>query len=72
MARNTGRTVYLRNDGLWANKANDTLHASGTYASQDEAVEEARKALRAVGGGDLTIKDVKGVVLSRERIIPDG
>jgi hypothetical protein len=70
MARNTGRTVYLRNDGLWANKANDTLHASGTYASKEDAVGEARKALQAVGGGDLTIKDDKGAVLSRERIAP--
>jgi hypothetical protein len=72
MSRNTGRTVYLRSDGLWANKSNDALRASGMHADQAEAADEARKMLLAVGGGDLTIKNERGVVLRRESIQADG
>jgi hypothetical protein len=72
MSRNTGRTVYLRSDGLWANKSNDALRASGMHPHQAEAADEARRMLAAVGGGDLTIKNEVGVVLSRESVAADG
>ena len=65
MARNTGITVYLRNDGQWANKANDELRATGLHIGQDAACEEATAMLAAAGGGNLTIKDKDGQILSR-------
>ncbi|HVJ88081.1 MAG TPA: DUF2188 domain-containing protein [Caulifigura sp.] len=60
MARNTGRTVYLRTDGQWANKANDALKASGLYGTREEACAQAKQMLADAGGGDLTIKDGQG------------
>ncbi len=60
MARNTGRTVYLRSDGRWANKANDALKASDLHDTQDEARAQANQMLADAGGGDLTIKDDQG------------
>jgi len=42
------------------------------HPGQAEAADEARKMLAAVGGGDLTIKNEVGVVLSRESVAPDG
>ena len=68
MARNTGRTVYLRSDGRWANKANDELRASGMHPGKDEACEEATVMLAAAGGGDLTIKDENGRILSKQTV----
>jgi hypothetical protein len=70
MARNNSRTVYLRSDGLWANKSNAELRASGTHALQAEAAAEARTMLLAAGGGDLTIKSETGTISSRESILP--
>ena len=66
MARNNGRTVYLRSDGRWANKANDALKASGFHESQDEACAEAKSMLEAAGGGDLTVKGAVGEVERRQ------
>ncbi len=60
MARNNGRTVYLRSDGRWANKGNDSLFASGFYDTQAEACAEAIRMLQADGGGQLTVKDEAG------------
>lgn len=66
MSKNTGRTVYLRSDGLWANKSNDSLRASSTRVLRTVAADEARRMLQAQGGGILTIKNEYGIVLSRE------
>jgi hypothetical protein len=65
MARNNGRTVYLRSDGLWANKANDALKASGFHAEMEEACSEAAEMLAADGGGQLTVKDEAGLIQRR-------
>ncbi len=66
MARNNGRTVYLRSDGRWANKANDALKATGFHESQAEACAEATTMLEAAGGGDLTVKGGEGQVERRQ------
>jgi hypothetical protein len=66
MARNNGRTVYLRSDGRWANKANDALKASGFYADMEEACSEAARMLAADGGGELTVKAEAGIIQRRQ------
>jgi hypothetical protein len=68
MARNNGRTVYLRSDGRWANKANDALKASGFHAAMEVACQEAARMLAADGGGELTVKSEAGVI--ERRTIP--
>jgi hypothetical protein len=68
MARNNGRTVYLRSDGQWANKANDALKASGFHADREEACLEAARMLASDGGGELTVKDEAGLI--ERRTIP--
>ena len=60
MARNNGRTVYLRTDGRWANKANDALIATGFHEDAAAACAEATRMLAAEGGGQLTVKDEHG------------
>ena len=66
MARNNGRTVYLRSDGRWANKANDALMASGFHADMAEACTEAARLLAADGGGELTVKGQEGIIERRQ------
>ncbi len=65
MSRNNGRTVYLRSDGRWANKANEALKASGFHNSQAAACAEATAMLETAGGGDLTVKGADGDVERR-------
>jgi len=65
MARNTGRTVYLRSDGQWANKANDALRASSFHESLDDACSEAAIMLEQAGGGALTVRGGEGGVENR-------
>ena len=60
MARNNGRTVYLRTDGRWANKANDALKASDFHGSVQEACAVATEMLQNSGGGFLTVKGADG------------
>jgi hypothetical protein len=66
MARNNGRTVYLRTDGRWANKANDALKATGFHDSQAAACAEATAMLETAGGGDLTVKGAAGEIERRQ------
>jgi hypothetical protein len=66
MARNNGRTVYLRTDGRWANKANDALKASDFHDSKVEACAIATRMLQDAGGGDLTVKGGGGEVERRQ------
>jgi hypothetical protein len=68
MARNNGRTVYLRSDGRWANKANDSLKASDFHESQDEACAKAKEMLQDAGGGELVVKNAEGVVIHRQAV----
>jgi hypothetical protein len=70
MARNNGRTVYLRSDGRWANKANDSLKASDFHSSQAEACVQAKAMLHESGGAELIIKDARGEVEQREAVGP--
>jgi hypothetical protein len=66
MARNTGRTVYLRTDGQWANKGNDALRASSFHGSLDDACLEASTMLQHAGGGALTVRSEDGGVEKRQ------
>lgn len=66
MARNTGRTVHLRHNGLWANKPNDSLRPVSVHPQRADAIEQARQGLRAAAGGDLVVKDPDGTVQSHE------
>lgn len=65
MARNNGRTVYLRSDGRWANKANDALKASDYHDSRADACASAVQMLTDSGGGELTIKEATGEIERR-------
>ena len=66
MARNTGRTVYLRTDGRWANKANDALKASDLHDTQDEARAQANQML--ADAGIITKTDAKEIVKGLDQI----
>lgn len=68
MTRNTGRTVSLRHDGLWANKPNDSLRPVSVHPRQSDAIDAARQGLRAAGGGHLLVRNSDGTVLHRETV----
>jgi hypothetical protein len=71
MAVNTGRTVYFRSDGNWANKSNDSLRVFGIHITQEIAADEARAMLQAASGGTLTIRGRDGKVQYIQCIVPD-
>jgi hypothetical protein len=71
MAVNTGRTVYFRSDGNWANKSNDSLRVFGIHITQETAADEARTMLLAASGGTLTIRDRDGKVQCIQCIVSD-
>lgn len=71
MAVNTGRTVYFRSDGNWANKSNDSLRVFGIHITQEFAADEARAMLQAASGGTLTIRGLDGKVQCIQSIVPD-
>lgn len=64
-----GRSVYHR-EGRWLNKRNDAERAGSVHATQKEAWEEARKMLRNAGGGQLTVMDRDGKIVSKDKIGP--
>ena len=70
MARQNARTVYHRSDGTWANKRNGATRASRVYTSQREAIDGARRMLRAEGGGELTVMGEDGAIRSKDTIPP--
>lgn len=60
MAKGRDRIVYQRSDGLFANKRNDASRASTLHKKQEQAVKTAHKMLENQGGGELSIKAVRG------------
>lgn len=70
MSKDRDRTVYLRNDGKWVNKRNDTNKASSVHKTQKEAIEAAKGMLKNQGGGELTVKGKNGEIRSKDTIYP--
>jgi hypothetical protein len=68
MSKGKDRTVYRRDDGLWANKLNDANRASSLHQTQREAERSAKAMLLNQGGGELTTKGVEGKIRSKDTI----
>ena len=66
MSKGKDRTVYRRDDGLWANKLNDANRASSLHQTQREAERSAKAMLLNQGGGELTTKGVEGKIRSKD------
>lgn len=70
MSTGNDRTVYRRDDGLWANKRNDAERASSLHRTQAEADAAARQMLHNQGGGELTTAGRDGKFQSKDTIAP--
>ena len=68
MSKGKDRTVYRRDDGLWANKLNDANRASSLHQTQREAERSAKAMLLNQGGGELTTKGMEGKIRSKDTI----
>ena len=68
MSKGKDRTVYWRDDGLWANKLNDANRASSLHQTHREAERSAKAMLLNQGGGELTTKGVEGKIRSKDTI----
>src|SRR5687767_5060650 len=62
------RTVFQRVYGRWVNKLRGADRATTTSGTQEEAVADARRMLRNGDGGDLTVFDGDGKIVSEETI----
>ena len=71
MSKGRDRTVFLREDGKWINKRNDTDKISTRHATQKEAVEAARVMIAVQGGGELTIQGPDGEIQRKVMVSPD-
>ena len=60
MAKGRDRIVFQRSDGLYVNKRNDASRASSVHKKQGQAVNAAHSMLENQGGGELSIKAVRG------------
>ena len=70
MSKDRDRTVYRREDGLWANKRHDAERASSLHDTQKAAENAARTMLGNQGGGELTTKGLDGRIRSKDTIAP--
>jgi len=70
MAKGRDRTVYRRDDGLWANKRNDADRASTLHETQRDANETAKEMLENQGGGELTVIGRDHLIRSKDTIPP--
>ena len=70
MSKGRDRTVFRREDGLWANKRNDADKASSLHKTQGKAGEAAKEMLQNQGGGELIIKGLDGKIRSKDTIAP--
>ena len=68
---NRARTVYRNDDGKWVNKRNDADRAGSKHDTRAAAIDAARDMLTNAGGGELTVKDIDGSILSKDTIAPD-
>ena len=70
MGKDRDRTVFRREDGLWANKRNDADKASSLHDTQGEANKAAAEMLRNQGGGERTTMGIHGKIVSKDTIAP--
>ena len=70
MGNKSGRSVYHRDEGNWANKRNNADKAGSLHQTQREAWNAARKMLRNEGGGELTVMGRHGQIVSKDTIAP--
>lgn len=70
MSKGRDRTVYRRDDGMWANKRNDAEKASSLHNTQAEANKAAADMLRIQGGGERTTMGRDGKIVSKDTIPP--
>jgi len=70
MSKGRDRTVFLRPDGMWANKRNDATRASSVHTTQTAAEKSARSMLKKQGGGELTTKGENGKIRGKDTIAP--
>ena len=70
MSKGRDRTVYRREDKLWANKRNDAERPSSLHRTQESAEQAARVNLRNQGGGELSTKGLDGRIRSKDTIEP--
>jgi hypothetical protein len=70
MSKPQDRTVYLREDGMWANKRNDSTRASTIHDTQKPAYKAASTMLAKQGGGEVTVMGVKGKIVAKNTIFP--
>ena len=69
MSKGRDRTVFRREDGMWANKRNDADKTSSLHDTQREANKAAAEMLRNQGGGERTTMGIHGrIVRACEKI----
>lgn len=61
---NIDRSVFLLDDGRWANKRNDLPQPSSVHETRAEAVEAAKMMLQSQGGGELVVFDKTGRIVN--------
>ena len=49
------RVIYKRPDGKWANQCAGAAKPTSLHPTQREAIDAAREALAAAGGGEYTV-----------------
>jgi hypothetical protein len=64
------RTVSRRSTGEWANKKDGASRAAGLHKTQGAAIKEAHEMLEKSGGGELKVKNEKGIIRSKDTIAP--
>ena len=64
------RSVYRRADGKWVHKRHGAKRTSKAYATQAEAIDEARKILHKQGGGELIVHGEDGKIRQKDTIPP--
>lgn len=68
MSKKNDRSVFRTEDGLWANKLNNSERASSRHETQREAETAARSMLHNQGGGELTTMGRDGKIRSKDTI----
>lgn len=68
MSKPQDRIVSPRPDGMWANLRQDRSRASSLHATQEEAIEAARRMLTNQGGGELSIQGKDGKVREKTTV----
>jgi hypothetical protein len=62
------RTIFKREDKMWANKRDGANRPASLHRTQAEAAEAGKQNLLSSGGGDLKIKGLDGKIRSKDTI----